>query len=73
MPCPAVANYSRVLQFVAAADEDVGKFVRAEVSGCTDDDVKCPLMRGHNVTITIKFKSSKQIGFVRVLARVIRS
>ncbi|XP_034239324.1 NPC intracellular cholesterol transporter 2 homolog a-like [Thrips palmi] len=69
---PALLALAAVVPAAWAADiedcaeaEDLGKFIEAKVSGCTEDDTKCPLMRGNNVTITIKFKSNKEIKAVQ--------
>uniref|UniRef100_A0A1D1XVL5 Protein NPC2 n=1 Tax=Anthurium amnicola TaxID=1678845 RepID=A0A1D1XVL5_9ARAE len=65
---PALLALAAVVPAVLAADiedcsdnEDLGKFISAQVSGCTEDDDKCPLKRGENVTITISFKTNKDI------------
>lgn len=44
---------------LAGSSDELAQYLEASVSGCTDDDVKCPLHRGSNATITIKFKSSE--------------
>lgn len=47
------------LMDVPANNDDLGEFTKVEVSDCSEDDSKCTLARGHNVTISINFKASK--------------
>ncbi|KAJ1528794.1 hypothetical protein ONE63_007173 [Megalurothrips usitatus] len=46
-------------------NDELGQFVEATIAGCSDDDTKCPLHRGQNASITIKFKTKKEIKSVQ--------
>ncbi|KAK3912614.1 NPC intracellular cholesterol transporter 2-like protein a [Frankliniella fusca] len=70
MVLAALLALAGVLPMTLAADietcdgeqgNDLADFIKAEVSDCSDDTPKCPLYRGKNVSITLKFKTKKEI------------
>ncbi|XP_026280408.1 ecdysteroid-regulated 16 kDa protein-like [Frankliniella occidentalis] len=70
----ALLGLAAVLPVTLAADietcdgeqgNDLADFIKAEVSDCSEDTPKCPLIRGKNVTLTLTFKTKKDIKEVR--------